>query len=91
MNTYLELKQELEDAKCTVCYGAGKVNDAEPGDMSYSEAVCPTCKGTGFGNKGPRLLRFIQFIHDATVSKSDANSKLHTIHELCDEQLGHKQ
>lgn len=90
MNNYETLKQELEDAKCTVCYGSGKVNDAEPGDISYSTAVCPACKGEGF-SKPPRLLRFIKFIHDMTVSNSAAYSTVKTIHELCDEQLGHER
>lgn len=39
---------ELKAKRCEPCYGRGICDDAEPGDMSFREWVCPTCNGTGF-------------------------------------------
>jgi len=32
---------------CTTCYGSGKLNDAEAGDIFYDEWDCPDCNGRG--------------------------------------------
>jgi DnaJ-class molecular chaperone len=46
-SNYQRLKDELEALKCTKCHGSGKVDDAEPGDISFNEYTCPRCGGTG--------------------------------------------
>ena len=48
MSLFSEEEKALEEAKCKTCYGSGKCDDADIGDISYNEWVCPDCKGTGY-------------------------------------------
>ncbi len=41
------MKESLESLKCDTCCGIGTVDDADIGDISYNEKICPSCKGTG--------------------------------------------
>lgn len=47
MSEYTEKKKRLEDSECPTCLGSGEVNDAEPGDISYSTWPCQDCGGRG--------------------------------------------
>jgi hypothetical protein len=47
MSEYLRRAALLEEERCPGCYGLGKCNDAEPGDIYYNEWVCPACNGSG--------------------------------------------
>lgn len=47
MSRYFEIKQELEECMCPVCFGTGESNDAEPGDIRYDTWECSHCNGTG--------------------------------------------
>lgn len=47
-NAFEKAKRNLEKRKCATCHGSGKLDDMEPGDISYNEWVCPDCNGTGF-------------------------------------------
>jgi len=40
-------QKELEERRCTGCYGRGEQNDCFPGDISYNTWTCRVCKGTG--------------------------------------------
>lgn len=49
-SNYQKLKDDLEKLKCTNCNGSGKVDDAEPGDISFNECTCTSCRGTGLND-----------------------------------------
>lgn len=45
-----ELRMENEILRkilfpCKTCHGLGKLDDAEPGDISFREWPCPDCSG----------------------------------------------
>ena len=46
-NAYQSKMKALEATQCDTCHGSGKVDDAEPGDISYNEYECPDCGGSG--------------------------------------------
>lgn len=46
--TYPEAMVKLQGAMCGKCQGYGVVDDADLGDISYNQYVCPECKGSGF-------------------------------------------
>lgn len=48
MSLYTEEEKSFQEAKCKTCYGTGKCDDADTGDIAYNEWVCPDCDGTGF-------------------------------------------
>lgn len=48
MSNYTDLTQQLKNMACPTCFGRGKVDDADIGDIFFNEWKCPDCKGTGF-------------------------------------------
>ena len=52
MSDYYKAKKTLEEIRCNSCHGSGKVDDMEPGDISYNEWTCPDCEGTGLVKEG---------------------------------------
>lgn len=92
MSLYKRLLEFAEQHKCNTCKGHGAVNDAEPGDMYYRAKKCPDCNGVGLDRPIDSLVTdTIKDIHHMTVSDKDAYTKIHTIHHMCDQALGHKK
>jgi len=49
-SAYQQTFGDLSEKACQTCKGLGRCNDADFGDISYSEWQCGGCKGTGFAN-----------------------------------------
>lgn len=47
-SSYQDLKDQINKLRCSHCHGLGYKDDAEPGDISYNQWCCNSCKGTGF-------------------------------------------
>ncbi len=58
-NIYYTLVRTVEDASCKDCRGRGKCDDSDPGDISYNEWECTTCRGTGINPNYTEQLRTI--------------------------------
>lgn len=54
--THDQIYDYLRDNKCMLCFGRGKVNDAEPGDIFFNTYECPSCYGTGFADGRHRTI-----------------------------------
>lgn len=91
--TYLQAKDALVKAKCETCHGLETISDAEPGDIWHRTIKCPTCKGTGLSKSVDEIINsgIVTTIHDISVNKADAKSKLCMIHDMCDHVLGHNK
>lgn len=44
---YIRKREELKSLRCEMCYGLGKCDDADAGDMSFNSWECPKCSGEG--------------------------------------------
>lgn len=71
---HTELK-DLQDRKCLECSGTGKVNDAEPGNITYRSWECPKCGGNGLV---PRMLYMVRIPLQPNSSHiSEISKELH--------------
>ncbi len=55
-SSYQLVEEKIEKAKCEICSGAGKCDDAEPGDTFFREWLCKGCNGTGFKNSDEYII-----------------------------------
>lgn len=56
MTKYNHLKDCVEKLMCPMCGGSGKVEDAEPGDISFNKYKCSSCNSTGLNSISPHLV-----------------------------------
>ena len=50
MSEYSDELSKLKSSQCIHCYGSGKCDDSDLGDISCNEWECTHCRGTGFAD-----------------------------------------
>lgn len=89
MSEYYDAYGELAEAQCTKCQGSGKCDDADPGDISFREWTCPSCKGTGlnteYKSKQSRIAQLEQREADLETENLELLGALTQIKQFCTE------
>ena len=64
MSNHEDLSAKLKHMACPECYGRGKLDDADLGDIFFNEWQCPHCEGTGF-REGIKCMLMCGEVNDA--------------------------
>lgn len=69
MSIFRRLFNEVQKLCCTVCFGTGECDDAEPGDISYNHWTCSACGGTGLNKE----VTSIEILDTGAISVTSAS------------------